>query len=224
MALKKPNSGQTPGNLLIVRTATRDENKHDIPATFIALEKVGDKWVKKDNFSQISGDIKSLELVEDKYEGNVKYIAKFLLSDEEAGEAYLLDLRFNILNRSLFNKIMGLQSPNNVSISVYNNKKGYADASIRQNDELVKWKFDWQDVPRSVAITHPKNGKVIQNDFTEVDDFYLENLEKWARELNIYKTKKEDGATGSAPQEERPEPSPEQVEVPASQADSSDLW
>lgn len=195
MALSKGNN-QLSGNLIILRPITRDENKNDIAATLQAFEKVeiktGDKteqkWVKKDTFSQVTGNIKSVEIQEDTYEDNVKHSVKVFLQDSEASETYLLDLRMNILNRSLLNALINLPSPENVNISVYQNKKNFAASTIRQNGEMVGWLYPWDKTPKPTEILHPKTGKKLQNDYTEVDEFFLAEVEAWAKKLDIWKT------------------------------------
>lgn len=216
MALSKGNN-QLSGNLIILRPITRDENKHDIPATFVAFEKVDEKWVKKDTFSQVTGSIKSVEIHEDTFEGNVKRSVKVFLKDEEASETYLLDLRLNILNRSLLNSLINLNKPNDVNISVYQNKKGFAASTIRQDGEMVGWKFQWDDVPKPVDINHPKTGKKLQSDYAEVDEFFLTNVEKWAKELGVWKVAQDSKSVASS--ESAPK-SNEQSETQDSDADA----
>lgn len=218
MALSKGNN-QVAGNLIILRPVTRDENKHDIPATFVAFEKVDEKWVKKDTFSQVTGNIKGVEIHEDTYEGNVKHSVKVFLSDAEASETYLLDLRLNILNRSLLNALVNLKSTENVNISVYQNKKGFAASTIRQDGNMVGWKFDWATVPKPVDINHPKTGKKLQSDYAEVDEFFLLNVESWAKELGVWKVQGEAKAAPVAAQSSK-----EDVDIDTSSEDADMDW
>jgi len=209
MALSNGNN-QVSGNLIILRPITRDKDKKDINVCFSAVQKVDEKWSETDRYTQVTGNIKSVENHTETYEGNDKHSIKILMSDDSASESYLLDLRMNILNRSMLNSLISLKATENVNISLYKNKKGYDTAAIRCNGELVGWKYQFSEIPKAVDINHPKTGVKIQSDYSEVDEFFLTAVEEWARGLNIWKGQ---GDTGVLTKSSISVPAPEKGEA-----------
>ena len=212
MALSKGNN-QLSGNLIILRPVTRDKDKHELSEPrFDASEKVDEKWVLKDTYSQVTGNIKSVDVHTEVYEGSEKHSVKIFLSDDTANETYLLDLRMNILNRSMLNALINLKSTENVNISLYKNKKGYNSSCVRQNGEMVGWKHDYKSLPVPVEILHPKTGVKIQSDYTEVDEFFLSETTSWAKELGVFK----------AQGDQKPEEKSENITTPQSESEVED--
>lgn len=215
MALK--NGGyENSGNLILVKLSQKDKEDKKTEPHFITSRKVYDKWVEdSENYKSISGDISKIDIVEYEYEGNPQKSVKILLRDKEANEAYLLSLRPSILGRDIFNKILGLKELDNVEISVYTNKKGYATSSVRQNGNLTDWKFNFVDLPKPLEITHPKTGAVISRDYSELDELFLSAIKEFAEKFEIF------GKSKSAAVESKPS---SQAESPSEDKDDIEDW
>jgi hypothetical protein len=185
MALKRQNSF-AGGKLFVLRLKTKDAQGKNVAPYFDVLEKNGDnKYVSTSTTDYVSGKAVKLELKEKEWEGEKYKVANLFLSDNK--DLYLLDLRFNMLGRSLFNSLLSLTTYNNLSISVYNrkdktdDKKEYPAVSLRQNDELVNWKFGLDELPKPVSVTF--KGKTM-NDYSDVDEFFASRLEELAKLVN----------------------------------------
>lgn len=187
MALNKGNSMYGDKPLIIVRTSTRDESKKEVSPFFCTSRKNEEgKYIRdSETFSGIAGDLISLWVENVEWEDQKSKVAKLVLSDESAGELYLMDLRFNMLNRGIFNSILSLNSTEGISIDLYTNNKGYASSIVKQNGERVSWKHDFSDLPKPEKIINPKTQQVVLTDYTDIDNFFEEGLSKLAEALNI---------------------------------------
>ena len=140
--LGKPK--QNNGELIILKLKTTDPEKKPTPVHFEITRKKDDKWVVAGETKDVSGDITKIELYEKEYEGQVTPLVKVYLEDAEASETYLIDLRYNMLSRNLFNSLLSLTSFGGVSIGVYDRKVGektYPSISVKQNDKRVDSKY-----------------------------------------------------------------------------------
>lgn len=208
MALGKNNSDYNGGNLIILRPITRDADKHDIPATFqVTRKNDAGEWQKdEDTVASVTGDLVKVETYENIWEGKKTYGFKLLLKDEEAKENYLIDTRLNILSRDLANKILGLTSFENVTIGLFKNKKGFNSSSVKVGQDLVKWKFEFSDIPKPDEIINPRTNEVVQRDYTSVDEFFINALDKFSQENSLVGKSKEEKKTNEvkeSPSEEK---------------------
>jgi len=203
MALNKNSNGDFEGGKFIsLRLKTQDKDRKPINPVLSSQEKNEDtgEFVDGEDYTSVTGDIKWVEITEREFNGDKKKSAKILLTDN--GEAYLLEIRFNILGRNIFNQLLGLDDPKAVQIGVYKNKKGYNASYVKQNGESVKWKFDYADIPKGVEINNPRTGARISTDFGDVDDFFVAELTGWIEELGL--TRNSSGKNKSSPSVEGP--------------------
>lgn len=183
MALGKKQTQN--GKLLILKIKTQDEDKKPISPCFQVSEKVNGKYEKRsETVTAVSGNLIKLEIREQEYKGDKYNTISIYLVDGE--EVYLIDTRVNMLTRSLYNSLLSLKTFENISISLYNYKKTdkktnkeveYPAVAVRQNDEIVKWAVALPDQPKPASITF--KGKT-QNDYTEVDNFFVEKIRQLA--------------------------------------------
>jgi len=197
------NKGQQgSSNAIFLSPKTRDAENKDIDACFKGRKKNEDGGYEdiEDDIQKVEGNIRSLTIKHTPYNDEVISAAQIIMDDPGSDETYIVGLKFNMLNRSIMNCILSIKALENVSISLYRNKKGYNSAWVEQGGAAPGWKFAYADLPRPIEITHPKlvdpttgRPKVISRDYSELDDFFISELESWAANLDILgPAKKED--------------------------------
>lgn len=162
---------RTQGTLIILKPKTKEEsNPH-----FSVIRKEDGKWGETgETVNQVSGDLTKVEVKEDEYEGRKYKVINVFLQDKEAGETYLLDLRLNMITKSLFNALSNLTDPRNISISLYKNKKSHnPNFGVWQNDELVRWKYSLEELPEPEEVTF--KGETMK-DYSKSDEMVLSSL------------------------------------------------
>lgn len=215
------NNNQNNGKLYILKIRTQDEQKQSIPPTFDVLEKGEENWSVTANETQVAGNLTKLDLEKrdnPKVPGEQYDVIKMYLNDEEKDETYLLDLRFNLLSRSLFNSLLSLEEFDNLKISLYESKKGektYPAISLRRGDEMVRWKHDLKSLPEVEEIKD-KKGNVVKRVYDELNEFYVTELNAFAEKVNAQK----EGGTPKV--EKKKAVAKEKVEEAAPSDDSSD--
>lgn len=175
------------GEVFYLRIKSKDENDVEIlPATF-TISKKDDKgeWKRLEKTEQIvTGDLVRIDLGKGEYEGKEYKTVKVYLQDTVAEEVYVLDLRYNLLSRNLYNSLVNLTSYKGVSVSLYkvkgkketNKDKEYSAIAVWQNDNLIKGKFKTEDMPKPEEVKNSK-GVVIQRDYGDLDSFLEKHLE-----------------------------------------------
>lgn len=188
------------GELLVLRLRTKDDKDVDIvPAVFaISKKKDSGEWeVLQKTETGVSGRLFRLDTGKGEYDGKPYKTVKLYLVDSEAKETYLLDLRYNLLSRNLYNSLINLPNlKDNISISLYKTsnketKKEYSNISLWQNDALVKGKFSSVELPKPEELKNSK-GDVVQKDFSNLDEFFENHLKEFSKRI------KEAGVVNSA--------------------------
>ena len=178
MSLKR-NSFNADGKLSVLRLRTKDAAGKPITPEYAVSEKNTEgKWVEVDTTQYVSGNLVKVEIKEKQWEGETYNTVNLYLKDGK--DLYLIDCRINMLNRSLFNAFLSLDTFENLSISTYMQKskkdgKEYGAISLRQGEELVHWKYSQSELPKPVSVTF--KGKTM-NDFSQADAFFLEKLKE----------------------------------------------
>lgn len=150
-------------------------------------EKQGDKYVTVAKETEVSGDLFSLKAEANETEkfGTIRSYT-LGLRDVEKNEAYYIQIGLGSnIGRGLANSILSLKAFNNVSISTYTQTakagpskgKKFGQAGLRQNDEIVRWKFEKAQIPAVVKVTV---GKKEASDDTEQQEFFLNHLKEFA--------------------------------------------
>lgn len=167
------------GPLFILKPVERDSNKNKVPPHFSITEKVNGKWSLSDRqVTRVTGELFDVRIKEQEYKDEKYNTVSLFLKDGE--ETYLLDLRFNLPSRSLFNSIASLERFDDLAITVYQNKSGYMAFGLWQGKEMVKWKYSLQDLPTPEAVMF--KGKEM-HDYTSVDNFFVEVLKEISGKL-----------------------------------------
>ncbi len=167
---------QNNNELIILKLKTADAEKKPVPVHFEITKKVGDKWTATGEIRDVSGKLTGLELYEREWEGNVYPLVKVFVEDEAVQETYLLDLRYNMLSRSLFNSLLSLSSFDDVQIAVRDRKKGektFPAVYVNQGGKKVDWKYQIADLP---PIEKVKVGKTEVTNFDNLNDFFVKEL------------------------------------------------
>lgn len=176
---------QNNGKIYILKIKNKSKDAKSVPAFFEVTEKVEKgKWIVSSNPQyRVSGDLTRITFSKGKWDDQEYDVVKIFLTDFEQNETYLLDLRLTLLTRSLFNSLLSLESFENISMSLYQNKRGddsYDAVCVRQGDKLVNWKYKLDELPE-VKI-HKISGKKIV-DTEELDSFYLSGLQELASKI-----------------------------------------
>ena len=181
------NDNQNNNNkLLILKIATKDAEKKNIDPVFNISEKSAEtgKWGVTGSVSSVSGDLTKIEIRDQEYLGEHYNTVSLFLNDQDTQETYLLDLRLNLLTRSLVNSLLGMKDFNDIKVSLYTNKKnGYPAVSVRSHGELAHWLYNLDEVP-AVDEIKDKKGNVVKRDYSDLDSFYVEKLRELAARLN----------------------------------------
>ncbi len=185
MSLKRENKFDANTKMYILKLKSRDANKAPVPPYFEVSEKdaTTNKWTPTSQTTFVGGKLVKVEIRDWEYENEPQHNINLYLSD--GTELYLLDLKLNILSRSLLNQVLNLKTFENLSISTYVKKskkddKEYPAISLRQNDELVNWAFGLEEMPKATEIMF--KGKKMR-DFSVIDQFVLDKVEEFAKKV-----------------------------------------
>lgn len=198
MALGNKNQ---KGGLIVLKPIFKVEGEYVTPF-FQVRRKVDGSWRNdEEGVPSVSGDLTKIEVKENEYQGNKYKETVLYINDPQENEVYLVNLRFNLPSRSLFNSLLSLESPKNVSVSLYKDKKsGYGRYGLWQNnDTLVRWKYDLEDLPDVPTVTI---GGKEQKDYFEVDEFYAKKLGELATRLLKQEPSDKPVAVGAEPEED----------------------
>jgi len=173
------NSGGNTGTLFILKIVDKDKEKKKVAPHFSITKKVDGKWtVQPETVNRVSGNLSKIEIKEQEYKGDKYNTVSLYLRDGD--ESYLIDLRFNLPSRSLFNSFASLESYDNLSVTVYENKSGYTALGLWQGEKMAKWKYKLDELPVPDAVTF--KGKEM-HDYTKVDEFFTKVLQEIAGKL-----------------------------------------
>lgn len=188
MALGNGSSFNDNSDLIFLSPRSQDKDGKKVKPHFSVGRKGADgkiESVESDN-SQVSGDLTRLEIKERTFNGSTTKKVYLYLKDRKAadgkGETYLVDLTFRNSTRGLFNRMFSLETPNNLTIGVFENARGYETFYLRQDEQKVQWKFEIESLPEPTLKR--VNGKNV-NDYEEVDAFFEKELQALAVRLGV---------------------------------------
>jgi hypothetical protein len=195
MALSNGNGNNGSSSLIILKPVNKDENKNKVEPYFSVTRKVDGKWkTGSETFNKVSGSLSKVEVKEQEF-NKVKYktVGVYLKDGEET---YLLDLRFSITTRNLFNMLATLTAFDNLSVSYYQDKNGYDRFSLRQNDAFVNWKYSAEQLPKPIEVTFKG---AVQRDYTPIDEIFEKELVELNARVSSGKPAKSKPASTPAP-------------------------
>jgi hypothetical protein len=207
----------------------KQQRKNNLKAFSLKIKlKNGDKFLEKPVFevkqrkedgkyellpethSEVSGNLIGVEAKEYVYKNNP--IRSFTLTLQDKEDIYFVNVPFNTIGRNLANALLALKDFSDVSIGLYSTKpkveggKSYPAASLRQDGEIVRWKFE-QDKLEAPDVTTFK-GQTMR-DFTKQEQFFMAQL----NELNkVIKSKAPASVTDNS--EQVTDSAPEGEDVP----------
>jgi hypothetical protein len=157
-----------------LKIKTKDLEKPE----FLVSEKQGDKFVElPERESTVSGNLIAIEPKEFKWENKlIKSVTATLVDNDQI---YFLTIPYSSLGRGLMNTLLSLKTFDNVEIGLYQTKaktpngKTYPASAVRQNGELIRWKFDLAQLPQPEEITF-KGEKM--RDFSKQEAFFAEQI------------------------------------------------
>lgn len=200
MALSNNSSSGLVKPLTILKPETKNDKKEKVSPHFSVTKKIDGKWTKiTDTYTNVAGNLTRVELKEKTYQ-DTPY-TEVLVYLDDGTESFMLDLRFTVASRNLFNMLANLQTGEDLKVSYYEAKNGYDRYSLRQGDELVGWKHSMDVLPKPIEVTF--KGKT-QRDYTPVDDF----LKKELQELNDRINKGRKMPTNPRPSAQKPTSQP----------------
>lgn len=196
---RQPNSSS---NLSILKIKVKNEAMQPVDPYFQVTKKVDGKWqVVSTSENFVSGQLTRLANKTTEYNGEKIQQVEALLQDGD--EAFLLDLKFTLLNRGLINSFLSLTDLDTpVEISLYTSKSGYPSAAVRQNGELIRWKFSIDEQPKPEVVVF--KGKE-QRDYTPVDNFFIDKIDEFSAKA------KPSGGTAKAEPAESEEVAPDEI-------------
>lgn len=190
------NNSFNSGPLIFITSRSRDEKGNKIKPFFSVSRVDESNKIAQTNeqVTSISGDLIKMEYKErdvktkagttEKRKSAVLYI-----NDAAASETYHIDIGFTLAGRSLFNALASLVDSGSFSeleLSIYENRKGYESYGLKQAGQQVKWKYSLDELPKADPITD-KKGNLIKNDYSEVDEFFLTEINKISEKLGSKK-------------------------------------
>lgn len=173
------NTGKSLTPVIVLKVVDKDKDKKKVLPYFSVSRKVDGKYVlQAEQYNRVSGTLSRIDVLEKEWKGDKYNTVSLFLKDGD--ETYLVDLRFNMASRSLFNGLASLENYDGISITVYENKTGYQTFGLWQNDKMVKWKYKLDELPVPDSVTF--KGKV-QHDYSKVDDFFVKVLQEISGKL-----------------------------------------
>lgn len=113
------------------------------------IVKMADKTTQE--FDQVEGRITSIAFHESEYQGEtIKSWRIYLESGEQ--RAILTVGYSSSFTKSLINSLLAANLSEPISFSCYV-KNDYNQPSVRQNNQIVKWKFPIEEVPKAEKVT-----------------------------------------------------------------------
>lgn len=156
----------------------KNKNKDTGKSCFTVSTKGSDKRLEHlDNVFDLSGRLIKIEHKVTEWEGKKFENINYFLKDNN--EIYVISFPFSIATRAFFNATLSLTSFEGLSIGTYmtrpkeNGGKSYPALSLRQNDELMRWKFELKDLPK---VQEVKFRDQVMRDYSATDKFFVDHL------------------------------------------------
>lgn len=151
-------------------------------------EKIGfsvKKWEEKINWNELSGEITKIELKNYEYEWQTRDVFKLYIQD--INEIYVLSSSFTSVAKNMLNALANTEAYWTVTIQLYVNKAWYNSVAVRNDNVLLKRKYEPDELNKLITVLEKKNGEKI-NDYTDQLEFF-KNQVVWQIIKNIENTK-----------------------------------
>ncbi len=131
----------------------------------------------------IEGNLLAIESRKTVFQG--KTIKSTSVTLQDGDQIYFVTIPNSMLGRGILNRLINLKAFTNVQIGLYASKpqsegeKSFHRASVRQDDEIVNWKYTFEQLPEAPQIKKA-SGEVLGRDYDALDAFF----EKEVAELN----------------------------------------
>jgi hypothetical protein len=232
MALSNGRGGFNSGPMIFLTPKTKDAEGHAAKPHFTVDRKDANGEFVRDpeTVTEVSGDLFRVELKRREYQGDPKIDAVLYLRDGD--ESYRLPVTLGIAGRDLINRLAGLTESGDftgLTISYYENRKGYDSFSLEQRGTRVQWKHDYASLPEPFLITDPRNPeKIIKRDYSDLNAVFEGEINAIAVALGQQSAEKP--ATAPAPvtdgsgegdqsaEDQTPAPAPARPAAPAPRA------
>lgn len=176
------NKNQGNNNKLIILKLSRKDKDNGLTYFKVTEKNSEGKWEESTNtsVSDVGGTVTKVEVKREEYKG--KPYEKYLvyLQDDSVNETYLLDLRLNNATRGLFNSLLNLETYENIVIEYAENKKGFETLYVKQNGEVVDWKFSLDQQPKGEEINvKSEDGTILETkvSYHKLEKFYKEQID-----------------------------------------------
>ncbi len=178
------NGFKSGGPLIFLTPRIKDKDGEKVKPYFSVARLNGDKIEQTDETcTSVSGDLTRIEIKEKVVKTSTIKEAILYLRDNTANETYRLPLSFSMAARGLFNSLAGLTTYSNITIDIYENKKGYETYALKQAGEKTTWKHELSALPAAFEMKDAK-GNVAKRDYSLVDEFFEKELLTIAAKIN----------------------------------------
>ena len=132
------------------------------------------KWQNEGKFPKLEGKLRSMNFEEKEYDGNKYKVCNLEVVDDGV---YILQFSLNSnCGRNIVNSILGQDKVNDIAISVYFNKNGYASSYVEVEGERAEWFLSLDEQKELVEITKNKKGEVVDVDRTPLISSFEKKL------------------------------------------------
>lgn len=211
MSLGKQKFTNPNAKVYSVSFKTRDKTpgKFQDKSVFVVKSKnEAGKFEEVDKVFDIGGTLVKAEPTSVEWQG--KKIESMNVTLTDGDDVYFISFPYGIATRSFFNALLSLKSFEGLEIGTYMTKpktdggKSYPAIALRQNGELIKWKYELKDLPKVKEITF--KGQTMR-DYSETDAFFNAQI------VELNKTIKTPKTVADRVVNQQPEPSVDEQNV-----------
>lgn len=195
------NQNLNSGKLMVLKVQTHDldKKKLDHPIFKVLEKNEQGQWTETGSVPSVAGRLAKLDVKSFNWEGEDFYTASLLIKDDAAEESYLVDFKVgNLMNKSILNSLLNIDVQKDIKVSLYTSKTGFPSGSVRQGEEMVRWRFDKTELPEIQETTF--KGRVMR-DYSLVDKFFVDKLKEFGASLGSAPAT---NSTKSTPAAEKP--------------------
>lgn len=180
MSLGKQKFNNPNAKFYSVSFKTRDKTPGKTQDKSVFVVKTRDeagKFAEVDKVFDIGGNLIKVEPQKTEWQG--KTIESMLINLVDGDDFYAISFPYGIATRAFFNALLSLKTFEGLEIGTYMTKpkseggKSYPAIALRQNGELIKWKYSLDDLPKVKEITF--KGQTMR-DYSETDAFFNAQL------------------------------------------------